>query len=338
MQKLGIFFFLGIGDWLLLTPAIEVIKRQFPATKIFLVTENRNLQPILKGDKSITGYSFLPDYSVFFRNFKEDDFILVPNYTYLRPWDECQRHLINFYGRILGLKTEVGLPKINLPKKDDDFGRDFARSFKGRIIVLYPFSSVLANRWDKKKWEALIKATRGYIFVQLGSKGSPSLKGALNLCGRTSLLQAFALVKYARLLVGVDGLFNHVAQAFGVPKVILWGPHSPRFFGYTDKTINIFKKISCSPCHPVNTQTLPVRCQERLAQGLSCRCMEKISVDEAQEAIKKLIIGFSSEKKEDVPLVLGGANLCRSCFLRQRCQPDYFKVRLRDLRLLRWLD
>jgi ADP-heptose:LPS heptosyltransferase len=47
---------------------------------------------------------------------------------------------------------------------------------------------------------------------------------SINLCGRTSLREFIALVMKARALLSVDGAATHLAQAFSVPSLTIFGP------------------------------------------------------------------------------------------------------------------
>jgi heptosyltransferase II len=49
----------------------------------------------------------------------------------------------------------------------------------------------------------------------------------MNFAGKTTLLDAFALIAASRALVSNDSGLMHVAAAFGVPQVALFGSSSP---------------------------------------------------------------------------------------------------------------
>ena len=96
-----------------------------------------------------------------------------------------------------------------------------------------------AKRWPAEHYAALARALHvvdGAVVVLLGSKGEASLcesiaaaaPGACRvLAGRTSLLEAMALIAASRGLASNDSGLMHVAAAFGVPQVAVFGSTSP---------------------------------------------------------------------------------------------------------------
>ena len=96
-----------------------------------------------------------------------------------------------------------------------------------------------AKRWPPEHYAALARALHGADgapVVMLGSPGEAALcehiadaaPGAcLVLAGKTSLLEAMALIASSRGLASNDSGLMHVAAGFGVPQVAVFGSTSP---------------------------------------------------------------------------------------------------------------
>jgi heptosyltransferase-2 len=96
-----------------------------------------------------------------------------------------------------------------------------------------------AKRWPAEHYAALARslhAEQGAVIALLGSKGEAALcesiaaaaPGACRvLAGKTSLLDAMALIAASRGLASNDSGLMHVAAAFGVPQVAVFGSTSP---------------------------------------------------------------------------------------------------------------
>jgi heptosyltransferase-2 len=96
-----------------------------------------------------------------------------------------------------------------------------------------------AKRWPAEHYAALARllhASDGATVLLLGSKGEAALcesiaaaaPGACRvLAGTTSLFEAMALIAASRGLASNDSGLMHVAAAFGVPQVALFGSTSP---------------------------------------------------------------------------------------------------------------
>jgi ADP-heptose:LPS heptosyltransferase/uncharacterized protein YjbJ (UPF0337 family) len=109
--------------------------------------------------------------------------------------------------------------------------------------VIHPGAASAARRWPAERWAAVAAAERraGRRVVVTGSAPERPLAEAVArgggldaadvLAGRTDLLALAAVVAAAgRVLCGDTGI-AHLATAFGVPSVLLFGPTPPAAWG-----------------------------------------------------------------------------------------------------------
>ena len=107
----------------------------------------------------------------------------------------------------------------------------------GRYVVFAPGAEYgPAKRWPAGHFAELARGLEGPV-VLLGSAKEDSIcqeiaaqagpGKCLNLAGQTSLADAFALIAAGRAMVSNDSGLMHVAAAFGVSQVALFGSSSP---------------------------------------------------------------------------------------------------------------
>jgi heptosyltransferase-2 len=135
-----------------------------------------------------------------------------------------------------------------------------------------------AKRWFPERFAELCRRLDldgSRMFLIFGSGSEAALgekirthvgKECLNLCGRTSLRQAFALIQRCRLFVTNDSGLMHAAAALDVPLVAIFGPTrlSTAPFGDASRLVQV--PVSCGPC-------MKPHC------ALGHRCMEAVTVD-----------------------------------------------------------
>lgn len=332
--KIGIYHDSGIGDWFLLSSAIKELKKRAPDTKIFVVT-NRQLGYFLRADRSINGYSLLPDYAVFKKNFKPKEEIFISSFWGFFKITGCRQHVINLTCKLFNIDKGNLKPEIYLNPEDESYGRSFAKSLKNKMVTLCCHTSDRRKDWDSRRWGNLVKKFKDLIFVQIGAFNElidRPIKGVVNMSGKVSLPQAVSLVKYSKLFLGCEGIFNHAANVFGIPKVILWGVNNPRNFAYSENTINIWNKVYCSPCKGV----IRKKCINR-KEGSITRCMSAIREYEVSNAVKKMLKEKHDAKIKYYRLRPASADTCISCRHSEMCSIKFFQVRFSDLFLLKLL-
>lgn len=105
---------------------------------------------------------------------------------------------------------------------------------------------------------------------------------AADLCGKTALGEALALIRRCRFFVSNDSGLMHVAAALGVPTAAVFGSTDPAATGPRGKWTRIVKQdLPCAPC-------LKPSCRE----GYPClRSIEPDAVWEAMESLRKEVDG-----------------------------------------------
>ena len=109
--------------------------------------------------------------------------------------------------------------------------------------VVHPGAAAASRRWPADRFAAVARALAagGHDVVVTGSEAERSLAelvaGAAGLCqdrvlaGRLDLARMAAMVASARLVVCGDTGVGHLATAYRVPSVLLFGPMSPALWG-----------------------------------------------------------------------------------------------------------
>lgn len=107
-------------------------------------------------------------------------------------------------------------------------------------VVVHPGAAFGAKRWPVERFAAVAAALAGdgHRVVVTGGPDEAALtaevaaaSGGLDLAGRTTIGELLALVAGARLVIAGDTGIAHVATAFGVPSVTLFGPVGPEQWG-----------------------------------------------------------------------------------------------------------
>jgi ADP-heptose:LPS heptosyltransferase len=190
------------------------------------------------------------------------------------PWPERGREV----RRLLALLEYLGLPTqgdhLDFPLHREDFhtledleGAEELRP--GEYVFLHPGASVAERRWPTE-WFAATGTTlarRGLRVVMTGSAEEKELTAAvaravagpvLDFAGRTDLGSLAALLSGARLLVCNDTGVSHLADALGVPSIVLSTGDNPERWGPADRSL-----------HRVFTNSETVRVNDMVAQAES---------------------------------------------------------------------
>jgi heptosyltransferase II len=152
-----------------------------------------------------------------------------------------------------------------------------------------------AKRWDARKFTE-VAALLSPLFDEvkiLGSASEKSLadeisayleqksvKNYENLAGNTSLQELIDMVSQMSMFITNDSGTMHIAGAFGVPTVAIFGPtdDTETHQWQNEKSIIIKKELECRPC------------KKRVCPLGTNACMEAISSQEVADAAKLLLL------------------------------------------------
>ena len=214
------------------------------------------------------------------------------------PKDPVPGHQVEYYWNLLrplGLAGGPTLPTL-LVSTDEDRMADVRLASAGidssdLIIGINPGSTYgSAKRWMSDRFAEVAKRLVRRVeqsesvhvaVVILGAKGEESLGEdiatqlggrSIVLSGSTTIRELMAVLKRCRLLITNDTGPMHIAAAFGVPVVAVFGPTDWRTTApYGQERSIVREAVDCAPC-------LLRECP------IDHRCMTRVSVEKVYEA------------------------------------------------------
>ncbi len=156
--------------------------------------------------------------------------------------------------------------------------------------LLCPFTTRAQKHWPWQNWVHLCSLLTDRLGLQVVLLGGPrdstqaewiqaaSSKPVINLAGRISLGQNLALIKQARILIGVDTGITHMAMMSELPSIGLFGSTCPYLYPAGDNGVVLYSNRACSPCrrHPACDAQYP--CMQDLEPELvfstACKLLE----------------------------------------------------------------
>ncbi len=131
-------------------------------------------------------------------------------------------------------------------------------------------------------------ASANVAIRKIAETPSPDVPPApvINLTGSVSLITLCAVLKKARLFVGIDSGVMHLASCADIPVVALFGPTDPFYVGPQNAQSRVVRNtaLDCIPCYLK-------KCRDR-------KCMSAITVEAVMEACAG-VLGKQQQTKKD---------------------------------------
>ncbi|WP_428897601.1 lipopolysaccharide heptosyltransferase II [Parelusimicrobium proximum] len=195
----------------------------------------------------------------------------------------------NFKAEELNLQS-VPTPEENLKRLMHDF------QLEGKTLVgMHPGAAWPTKRWLEERYTELAKRLGTELNLQVVLVGGSSdaemgerirqVTGEYvsNLCGKTSLMDLMALMRHFKLFITNDSGPMHIATAFSVPTLAIFGPTTRELgffpYGKGHRVIEV-EGLACRPCALHGGKTCP--------EG-HFKCMRDISVERVFDNAKEML-------------------------------------------------
>jgi ADP-heptose:LPS heptosyltransferase len=268
----------GLGDILLTTPAIKALKKKYPFSKIIIYGLSRSYMEIFENNpyvNKVRSTSFFANpIAYMLHRFRWAQFHtfhfgrLYPNIFY-------KKSAVDIIGDVFNVEIQDRKVLLFLTPAEENKAKAMLSAYNNPVILHIASMTSINQEWPLENWEALVEAMPQYTFIQLGLPTEEKVRNAIDLRGKTSFREAFALIKHAKGFAGVNSSLSHVTNAFDIPGVVLFGPSPPVIWGHANN-INIYNPPRCAPC-------VDLLFKEKCPYGRTC--MTNITVEEVKEAL-----------------------------------------------------
>ena len=298
-----------LGDSIMATPAIENLLEFYPNAKIILIGSESSVELLKNHPKVTKAYVTHKNYLEIYRVSKSianvDLYLSFRSSfrsKYLKLLIKANKkfqfnkeiygigHQVekynNFVNSIIGLNLIPGRLSIPFASK-----KKLDKKNKKKILGISPGASYgNAKRWYPEKFaDVAIELASEFEIVIMGSKNEISIASDIeqiilnkgirnyqNLAGKTSIHELIGEIEKLDLFITGDSGPMHIAAAFNIPTVAIFGPTNSIETSQwmNEKSITLQKELDCQPC------------MKRVCPLNHHQCMKLISEKEVLAAVK----------------------------------------------------
>lgn len=218
------------------------------------------------------------------------------NYPIPFPSTRDHQHLVTTYKMLLqplGIPLSHTPPRLYLTTQEKKTAQEWLASYgvkKEHIIVgINPGAAYgSAKCWLPDRFKTIVQKLMEHpriVVLFFGDKaGAPLVnqicanmpERVINLAGKTSLRELMSLIQACHIFLTNDSGPMHIASAFEIPLIALFGSTSDVTTGPYREAKVIHKHVECSPCY---RRTCPI----------DFRCMTRIEVEEVYQELIQLL-------------------------------------------------
>jgi heptosyltransferase-2 len=217
----------------------------------------------------------------------------------IRPEALRPHHRVDQYRLLLGQDVGRGAAVHFIAAPTETIARWRTRvAGTAPLVGLVPGANAPARRWPLERFCAVARtlAESGAMVVVMGGPAERSLTRAvssaapraLDVGGRTDLVDLAALLSLCEVVVTNDTGPMHLAGAVGTPTVTVWGPSDPREVGQRG-ALDVRVTGPELPCKPCHRNHCPRRGRGTRLDRAHEECMRLIEVPSVVEAVESLL-------------------------------------------------
>lgn len=230
----------GVGDEMMCTPIFREIKRRNPRCRVTFLSRHPELH---RGNPHLDEVEpFSPDHA---------GGVYWLTYGPIHP---PPRPLIELMAECIGLdfmSRELDPPALEPPPEI----RRAIDAIPAPRIVIQPLSSRWTpnKNWPAESWAELVAMLAAkFDVIEVGGEtlfpGREFGPRFHNFCGRTDLAGFAHAIRSAAVFIGPVSSGMHLANAFKVPAVVIYGGYeSPAGHDYPN-TVALYSPVPCAPC------------------------------------------------------------------------------------------
>jgi len=234
----------SLGDCVLTTPALALLKAHRPDLKIGVVVEDR-WRAVFEEDEIIPSQAlraWQPRAVLNLHGGTTSMWLTAASGADIRAgfahhkYSFVYTHKIPRAQEILGEERRVhtaehlasamfwmGVPRTEIPRARLSAG---PAPIAGAYAVVHPFAATPQKTWPAERFLAIAETLRDPVFLA-GPDDDASKFAKYRVIQNAPLAEVKSIIAGAQLFIGNDSGPAHIAAAFGVPVVVLFGPSDP---------------------------------------------------------------------------------------------------------------
>lgn len=284
MKKVLIIRYGGLGDAIMLTPLLNVLKEDGYHITVNttedpkqVLNHNPNIDTFMVhgGEKEVANKDLGKHWEKISKGFDKvinlsgsvEDSLLKVEGSRSFLWDKATRHKhcnknyydetlrLGGYGHITGRNGELYFSRL-----EEKLARNYRRKYKNKFLILwslsgssfhktYPYAEIVANL-ILDKYPDIMTLTVGDMLCELLEWRHGQAK---SYSGKWPIRKSLIMTKYVDLVIGTETGILNAAGCFDTPKIIMLSHSSEENLSkYWGNCASLNANVKCYPCHQLH--------------------------------------------------------------------------------------